>query len=262
MNNAEVQIVSTIGLNPQTEPLRLEDLENKIINADCMDILRRLPDKCVDLVLTDPPYGIDFLSNRTDHQRRIENDKYEDFSVLYPQWIAEFKRILTDTGCCCCCCCCGGGKTPVSQEFTLEAIKQGFNLIQTVIWDKCTIGLGWHYRPSYETIVILSKSKDKYNWFTERKDISNIVRIPNIIPQKGDHPTPKPVELMQHFVDLHSKEGNLVLDCFSGSGTTAIACHRLNRRFICIEKDKEYFDMSVKRLEDERKQLSLFGGNQ
>lgn len=250
-------------LNPQTnkEPLRLEDLENKIINADCMDILRQLPDKCVDLVLTDPPYGIDFLSNRTDHQRRIENDKYEDFSVLYPQWIAEFKRILTDTGCCCCCCG-GGGKTPVSQEFTLEAVKQGFNLIQTVIWDKCTIGLGWHYRPSYETIVILSKSKDKYNWFTQRKDISNIVRIPNIIPQKGDHPTPKPVELMQHFIDLHSKVGDLVLDCFSGSGTTAIACHRLNRRFICIEKDKEYWEASCKRLEDERKQLSLFGGAQ
>lgn len=258
--NAGAQIISTdIRLNPQTEPLRLDDLVGKITCADCMDILKQLPDKCVDLVLTDPPYGIDFLSNRTDHQRRIENDKYEDFSKLYPQWIAEFKRVLTDTGCCC--CCCGGGKTPVSQEFTLEAVKQGFNLIQTVIWDKCTIGLGWHYRPSYETIVILSKSKDKYNWFTQRKDISNIVKIPNIVPQKGDHPTPKPVELMQHFIDLHSKENDIVLDCFSGSGTTAIACHRLNRRFICIEKDKEYWAASCKRLEDERKQLSLFGGN-
>jgi site-specific DNA-methyltransferase (adenine-specific) len=261
MNYAGAQEISTdIRLNPQTEPLRLEDLVGKITCADCMDILKQLPDKCVDLVLTDPPYGIDFLSNRTDHQRRIENDKYGDFSELYPQWIAEFKRILTDTGCCCCCCC-GGGKTPVSQEFTLEAVRQGFNLIQTVIWDKCTIGLGWHYRPSYETIVILSKSKDKYNWFTQRKDISNIVKIPNIIPQKGDHPTPKPVELMQHFIDLHSKENDLVIDPFSGSGTTAIACHRLNRRFICIEKDKEYYEASVKRLEDERKQLSLFGGN-
>lgn len=258
---AEAQAVST-ALNPQTEPLRLDDLVGKITCADCMDILKQLPDKCVDLILTDPPYGIDFLSNRTDHQRRIENDKYEDFSELYPQWIAEFKRILTDTGCCCCCGGGGGGKTPVSQEFTLEAVRQGFNLIQTVIWDKCTIGLGWHYRPSYETIVILSKSKDKYNWFTHRKDISNIVRIPNIIPQKGDHPTPKPVELMQHFIDLHSKENDLVIDPFSGSGTTAIACHRLNRRFICIEKDKEYWEASCKRLEDERKQLSLFGGNE
>ena len=63
MNNAEAQIVSTERLNPQTEPLRLEDLENRIINADCMDILRRLPDKCVDLVLTDPPYGINIAKS-------------------------------------------------------------------------------------------------------------------------------------------------------------------------------------------------------
>ena len=237
--------------------MEISELENKIINADCMDILKQLPDKCVDLVLTDPPYGIDFLSNRTDHQRKIENDKYDDFSALYPQWLEQFKRILTDTGCCCCCCC-GGGKTPVSQEFTLEAIKQGFNLIQTVIWNKLTIGLGWHYRPSYETIIVLSKSKDKYNWYTDRKDVSNIVNIPNIIPQKGDHPTPKPVELMEHFLEIHSKEGDLVIDPFSGSGITAIACHRLKRRFICIEKDHKYWAMSVKRLEDEQKKGLLF----
>ena len=236
----------------------IEQYINKITNADCLDILKQLPDNSVDLVLTDPPYGIDYLSNRTENHKKIENDKYEDFSKLYPIWIAEFKRILTDTGCCCCCCCCGGGKTPVSQEFTLEAIKQGFNLIQTVIWDKCTIGLGWHYRPSYETVIVLSKSKDKYNWFTDRKDVSNIVRIGNIIPQKGDHPTPKPVELMQHFLDLHSKENDVVLDPFSGSGTTAIACHNMKRNFICIEKDFDYWKASCKRLEDHQKQLSLF----
>lgn len=236
----------------------IEQYINKITNADCLDILKQLPDNSVDLVLTDPPYGIDYLSNRTENHKKIENDKYEDFSKLYPIWIAEFKRILTDTGCCCCCCCGGGGKTPVSQEFTLEAIKQGFNLIQTVIWDKCTIGLGWHYRPSYETVIVLSKSKDKYNWFTDRKDVSNIVRIGNIIPQKGDHPTPKPVELMQHFLDLHSKENDVVLDPFSGSGTTAIACHNMKRNFICIEKDFDYWKASCKRLEDHQKQLSLF----
>ena len=234
--------------------MKIEEIENKIINDDCMNILKQLPDKSIDLILTDPPYGIDFLSMRTDNHRKIENDKYEVFSVLYPKWLSEFKRVLTDTGC----CCCGGGKTPVSQEFTLEAIKQGFHLIQTVIWDKCTIGLGWHYRPSYETIIVLSKSKDKYNWFTDRKDISNIVRIGNIIPQKGDHPTPKPLALMEHFLLLHSKENDLVLDCFSGSGTTAIACSELKRRFICIEKDKQYYEASVKRLEDYNKQLKLF----
>lgn len=195
----------------------MNELINKIHLGDCMDFLKRIPDNSIDLVLTDPPYGIDYLSNRTKNHRKIENDKYVDFSKLYPKWIEQFKRVLTDTGCCCCCCCCcGGGKTPVSQEFTLEAIKQGFKLIQTVIWDKCTIGLGWRYRPSYETVIVLSKSKDKYNWFSERKDVSNIVRINNVIPRKGDHPTPKPIGLMQFFLKLHSKENDVVLDPFSG----------------------------------------------
>lgn len=234
----------------------IEKYINQIINADCMDILKQLPDKSIDLVLTDPPYGIDFLSNWTENHKKIENDKYEDFSVLYPKWLSEFKRLLTDTGVCC--CCGGGGKTPVSQEFTLEAVRQGLNLIQTIIWDKQTIGLGWHYRPSYETIVVLSKSKDKYNWYSQRKDVSNIVRMGNIIPQKGDHPTPKPVPLMEHFLELHSKEGDLVLDPFSGGGTTAIACHNLKRRFICIEKDHGYWAKSCERLRREQAQGVLF----
>lgn len=55
-----------------------------------------------------------------------------------------------------------------------------------------------------------------------------------------------------------TEENDLVLDCFSGSGTTAVACHNLKRRFICIEKDKDYYEASVKRLEDTQKQLNLF----
>ena len=57
---------------------------------------------------------------------------------------------------------------------------------------------------------------------------------------------------------MGSNENDLVLDCFSGSGTTAIACHNLKRRFICIEKDFDYWKASVKRLEDAKKQLSIF----
>lgn len=72
------------------------------------------------------------------------------------------------------------------------------------------------------------------------------------------HPTQKPVDLFGQIVRDFSSENDLILDCFSGSGTTAIACHRLKRRFICIEKDKDYFEASVKRLEDEQKQGTLF----
>lgn len=63
---------------------------------------------------------------------------------------------------------------------------------------------------------------------------------------------------MERALKIYSNENDLILDCFSGSGTTAIACHNLKRRFICIEKDFDYWAASVKRLEDAKKQLSIF----
>ena len=79
---------------------------------------------------------------------------------------------------------------------------------------------------------------------------------------KGDyrgkiHPTQKPLSLFQWCLQKFSKEGDLVLDCFSGSGTTAIACRNLHREFICIEKDPDYWEASVRRLEKEEKQQIL-----
>lgn len=72
------------------------------------------------------------------------------------------------------------------------------------------------------------------------------------------HPTQKPVALIVRQLEEYSKEGDLILDCFSGSGTTAVACHNMNRRFICIEKDPEYHAASVERLKREQAQMKLF----
>ena len=76
--------------------------------------------------------------------------------------------------------------------------------------------------------------------------------------EKRIHPTQKPADLFGMILRDYSKENDLILDCFSGSGTTAIACHNLKRNFICIEKDKDYYEASVKRLEEHKKQLNLF----
>lgn len=222
-----------------------EDFMNKIINGDCLQVMKHIPDNSIDFILTDPPYGIDFLSPITDNHTKIKNDSFDDFKLLLPDMLSEFKRILKDTAVCC--CCCGGGKTPVSQIFTLEAIKY-FNLIQTVIWDKKTIGLGWRYRPSYETIIILSKSKDNYNFYDNSNCVSNIVRKTTVIPKKGNHPTPKPVALMEHFIRLHSQVNDIVLDPFMGIGSTCVACKNTNRRYIGIELDDKYFDIACDRL--------------
>lgn len=222
------------------------DFENKIIQGDCLSVLRGVPDRSIDLILTDPPYGIDFLSTWTDNHDKIENDKMSDWLPLMKDFLIEAKRILTDTGCCCCCCG-GGGKKPVTALFTIEAIKH-FHLIQTLVWRKF-IGLGWRYRPSYENILILSKSKDKYNFYDTSKKCSNVIEsINQDIPQEGEHPTKKPVELMARLIAIHSKTDDIILDPFLGSGTTAVACKTLSRRFIGIELSEKYCEIARKRL--------------
>ena len=72
------------------------------------------------------------------------------------------------------------------------------------------------------------------------------------------HPTQKPVALIEYLIKTYSNEGDLILDNCSGSGTTAVACHNLNRRFICIEKDEDYYKASVERLKNAQAQLKLF----
>lgn len=230
---------------------------NKIYLGDCLELMKAIPDKSIDLVLTDPPYGINYLSHRTDHHEYIENDSFQDWTLLLEPMFLEFKRVLTDTGVCC--CCCGGGKTPVTAIFTIEAIKH-FNLIQTLVWRKF-IGLGWRYRPSYENIVVLSKSKDKYNFYDESKKCSNVIEgINQQIPQDGEHPTKKPVALMERLIKIHSKNFDTVLDPFLGGGTTAIACINLNRNFIGIEKEPKYVEIANKRVMEAKQQLKIFGG--
>ena len=232
------------------------DFVNKIICGDCLDIIKQLPDKSVDLILTDPPYGVNYCSNWTDRKEKLQNDKFADWKIMLPKMLTEFKRILTDTGCCCCCGG-GGGKTPVTAVFTIEAIKH-FHLIQTLVWHKY-IGLGWKYRPAYENIVVLSKDKDNYSFYDKTRKCSNVItginqQIPRYDSSPGgidDHPTGKPVRLMRHLLEIHSKRGDLVLDPFLGSGTTAVAAKELGRRFIGIEISEKYCKIARQRLAQE-----------
>jgi len=232
-----------------------------IYQGDCLEIMPLLKSQSIDLVLTDPPYGINFKSAWQTYQKHIENDNFDDWLKLLPKMLSEFKRVLTDVGCCC--CCCGGGKTPVTAIFTIETIKH-FNLIQTLVWRKF-IGLGWRYRPSYENIVILSKSKDNYSFYDESKKCSNVIEgINQKIPtaksdyKSQDHPTQKPIKLWMHLLKIHSKENDLVLDPFIGGGSLAVACEKLGRKWIGIEISEKYCEVAAKRIKAEADQMKLF----
>jgi site-specific DNA-methyltransferase (adenine-specific) len=233
-----------------------------LINDDCLNYMKTMPNKSVDMILTDPPYGINFCSSRTNRKERLQNDGFDEWQTMLPEMLGEFKRILTDTGCCCCCCCGGGGKTPVTAIFTIEAIKH-FNLIQTLVWKKF-IGLGWRYRPSYENIIVLSKDPKDYNFYDTSKKCSNVIEgINQDIPQyrgneagnHDEHPTQKPIPLMKHLLNIHSIKGHTVIDPFMGSGTTGVACKELGRNFIGIEIEKKYFDIAKRRIDQTMENL-------
>lgn len=127
---------------------------------------------------------------------------------------------------------------------------------QMVVWDKGPMGMGWHYRRSYETVLVGQKGKGKTRWFDTSHRIENIIRpgahgIRKIIPKANDHPTPKPVELAEHFIKLHTQPGDLVLDPFMGGGSTLLAARRLGRQAIGIDVSKRFCNLAVRRLRND-----------
>ena len=224
----------------------INDFKNKIILGDCLDIMRQMPDKCIDLVLTDPPYGMSYQSGRREEKyNKIDNDDTLDW---LPCFLEELKRVSKDDAIWY--IFCSWHKVDVFKR-ELEKVKNVKNIL---IWNKNNFGSGDLYcdfAPKYEMIIFCNDKKEL-----------NGKRIPNVLNfAKTDnslHPTQKPVDLFGCLIDKATQENDLVLDCFSGSGTTAIACHNLGIDFICIEKDPDYHAASVKRLEVHKRQMNLF----
>jgi site-specific DNA-methyltransferase (adenine-specific) len=226
--------------------LNVDDLENKIINADCMDILKQLPDKCIDLVLTDPPYGMDYQSGRREQKyEKIQDDNNLDW---LPSFLKELKRVSKDDAIWY--VFCSWHNVDIFKQ-EIEKVKKIKNIL---IWNKNNFGSGdlyCDYAPKYEMCIFCNENK-KLNG-NRIANVLNFAKTGNEL-----HPTQKPVDMFGVLIQKASNENDLVLDCFSGSGTTSIACHRLKRRFICIERDKDYWEASCKRLEEEQRQGTLF----
>ena len=219
----------------------INDLIGKITCADCMDILKQLPDKCVDLVLTDPPYGIKYArgknafgSNVDENTPKASDVSWDDVPMadVFNEILRISKKVIIF----------GGNyftdKLPVSKCWIVWD-KVGENNFKNPFAD---VELAW----TNDTKVCKKYICIQQGFVNEDKNQPRI------------HPTQKPLKLFEMILNDFSNNNDLILDCFSGSGTTAIACHRLKRRFICIEKDPEYWKASCKRLEDEQRQGILF----
>ena len=219
-----------------------------IYNADCRDILPHL--EPVDLVLTDPPYGIDFHSAWPSEERKkdkIKGDGLQEYLETLKWFLPSVNKILTDGGCCCCCCG-GGGGTPSLAYLWIEAGKH-LNVENVCVWDKGFIGMGWRYRFQWEAILVATKGERRI--WNGGENRANILRFQKIIPQNGDHPTPKPVSLMTQLIEDNSNQDSSILDPFMGSGTTLRAAKDLGRKAIGIETEEKYCEIAVKRLQQE-----------
>ena len=243
--------------------------------GDCLDFLPTLGEGSIDLVWTDPPYGHgnndgDLIHNwekalghpvtASSAARPIAIEGAEANEILL-QCLPEWRRILKPGACCCCCCCGGGGPDPQFARWSLW-MDEVLEFKQMVVWDKGPMGLGWHFRRSYETVLVAMKPGAKCKWYDETHRVENIIRpgqygIRKIIPSKEQHPTQKPVELAMHFIGLHTQVGDTVCDPFMGAGGTGVAAVRMGRNFIGCEIDPYWFEVAKKRIELEASQLRM-----
>ena len=239
-----------------------------LINADCMESIKTINSETVDCVITDCPYHIvsggctndavkigryremsGFISHRIDNARSdaeenaIRNTRqgkiFEYNDIEFSEWLPEIYRVLKNNT------HCYIMVNPRNLKELWEcAEKVGFEFQQLLVWDKGNATPNKWYMNAYELILMLRKGGAKN---INNMGTYNILRVPNVMRTKY-HPTEKSVDLMRILVENSTKEGDVVLDPFMGSGSTGVACKELGRRFIGIEIDTKYYDIAKKRM--------------
>src|SRR3989338_5581093 len=249
----------------------MEELINKNHQGECIEIMSKLGDKSVNLILTDPPYnaskgGVNLPDNKTGgayykvNEEWDKFDKYSDYIDFTRKWIKESDRILSDKGSIMVCC------SLHNVAEVIMALKElDYKPLNIITWRKpnampsITKRMLTH---STEFIVWFSKGKQwtfnydkmkRYNYGKQLRDVWDFPSCQGPERIKGDngraaHPTQKPLKLFKRLVEMASNEGELILDPFMGSGTTAIASQELGRKWIGIENNAEYIKITNDRL--------------
>ena len=252
---------------------------NQVIHGDCLEVMPTLPDKSIDMILCDLPYGTTAC-------------KWDTVIPFEPLWF-QYKRLIKDNG---------AIVLTTSQPFTSALVMSNFVMFRHCwVWDKGTATnfqtvnrQPMRYTEDILVFAITSprfypiktqrvKPKDysqcktirgnnkNINHFHSDERILNKLRVDKypsnlirISSQAGEcnnlnrlHPTQKPVALFEYLIKTYTNEGETVLDNCAGSGTTAIACLNTNRNYILIEKEKEYIDIINKRISEHEQQLAL-----
>jgi len=249
----------------------MEEYVNKVICADCLIFMKKLPDKSVDMILCDLPYNTTACH-------------WDILIPFEPLW-AQYKRIIKDNG---------AIVLTASQPFTSALVMSNIKMFKyDLTWDKqLTSGfLNANRMPlrSHEDILVFYSKQPTYNpqkvlgkkshskgkmlsdtnndygkygkvdnteVLGDMKHPKSIISFEKPHPSKSIHPTQKPVALFQYLQLTYTNQGDTILDNCSGSGTTAVAADNIRRNWICIEKDQNYVAISKKRINENRMRLN------
>lgn len=221
----------------------------KLIHGDSLEKLKELDDKSVDALITDPPYGTNdkYGKNIKRGNHNTDFGTIEWDKSLPLEFLNECYRVMKDDT--------WGFIFTDKKEITtiwnyLETV--GFSPRNTFYWIKTNKAPTprKNFKSSIETAVVFTKGRTTIKW-TGGGNQNNYFECPFVIgKEKVNHPTQKPVKLIKHIINLVSNEGDVILDPFIGSGTTAVAALELNRDFVGIEIDDNNIDISKNRIEE------------
>lgn len=233
------------------------DIEkNKIYQKDCLEVLSNIATESIDLILTDPPYNIsrnrkftrEGIKDRDHNFGDWDNMEDKDYYEFLAKVWKESRRILK----------------PYGQLLTFgprnweyeKVIDDYFTIKRALVWHKPNPTpqfMKISYLTSYEKIIWAVKNNDHLTKFTfnfeRQNEMHDFFEAPITAgKERFEHPTQKPLSLIRKLIRIHSDKGDMVLDPFMGSGTTAVACQLLSRDFIGAELEDEYFDIMKQRL--------------
>ncbi len=239
------------------------DNKYQIHLADSYEHIKKIPTASVDLILTDPPYNLSPYSTgniKLSWRKELNNDLADwDKKEFVPRdWVNEFKRILKPTG-----------NIFAFTSYNLlgkwhEAFDPEFDTFQFMVWHKTNPAPKIRragFLNSCELIICMWNKNHTWN-FSNQRDMHNFIETPICMGveriKEPNHPTQKPIKVLEHVIKLASKEGDVVFDPFMGVGSTGVAALNLDRKFIGVEIDEKYFKAAEKRLNGQPAKLFTY----
>ena len=236
---------------------------SQLYNGDCLEFIKRIPDNSIDCIITDPPYNLgQFMHNRNTNlvKMRANQFAYAGWDNLeYIEWeesmitfLKECSRILKKKG----------------SLIVFMAVIKVADIIKfaqntklyyktTGVWHKTNPmprNMNIHFINSTESWIYFINKGTSGTFNNNGKPIHDFLEssvCPSSEKKYGKHPTQKPLKILSQLIEYVSNPNDIILDPFMGSGTTCVAAHKLNRKYIGIELNENYFNIAKSRIEDE-----------